>query len=568
MGKYSIIIIIIFSVIVFSSDIFAARRALLVGIAEYKALPATINERIVSDLRGPIRDVDDMESILVSRFGFSKGDIKVLKNQEATRENIDILFNNWLVKGTDPGDVVLFYFSGHGSTVPDENGDEIDRKDEVLLPYDMVPDPAQNIIVDDEFGSWMRKFKNGTLVVIFDSCYSGGAYRNVGDGVSYLEETSAMRPRFVPVTGYKPTPAVKALPRGLDDVPPSVIFLTASRENQLSWELNTENGFHGGFTFALAEGMNKLPAPSYEELFDYAKKKITDTLRLPQEPQLVGPKNIIVKPAFNIAPLDVSLPAPSVKEEKVMVKIEAFQKGSKNIKIEELTDKLRSLSYVEIVGDDYFDTLVRGRIEGGQYHARLINRIGDTVKVPASADADKLAESITSNLEYIYIVKQLARVSNPDPAFRVDISTEDERRDFRVGENVTFTVSCETDCYLLVLNLDSEGNVYVIFPNKYYRNNFIRAGSIQIPDESMRRNNFNFIFGEPVGEETVKIIATLTPISLEDIGFEEFEHLFDPAGRIKVPEPTRTIFVKKVVENISSGRFVWSEDTIVIRSHR
>jgi hypothetical protein len=156
-----------------------------------------------------------------------------------------------------------------------------------------------------------------------------------------------------------------------------------------------------------------------------------------------------------------------------------------------------------------------------------------------------------------------------------------DRRDFKVGEKAQFFVSSDKDCYLLILNLDSQGGMRVLFPNQYFKNNFIKAGRvIKIPDEKMGQK-FDLEFGEPVGEEVVKVIATQKPLKLEDVGLAKPEAsgkakpnvgksnlaYFGPKGMIEVPENTRSIVVKKV-ELLPSENVVWSEDTIVIRSHK
>lgn len=42
-----------------------------------------------------------------------------------TKRNIQMALK-WLVQGCQSGDSLIFYYAGHGSQVPDENGDEID----------------------------------------------------------------------------------------------------------------------------------------------------------------------------------------------------------------------------------------------------------------------------------------------------------------------------------------------------------------------------------------------------------------------------------------------------------
>ena len=42
----------------------------------------------------------------------------------------------WLTDGAGPGDVLVFHYSGHGSQVDDDSGDEWECRDEILVPYD------------------------------------------------------------------------------------------------------------------------------------------------------------------------------------------------------------------------------------------------------------------------------------------------------------------------------------------------------------------------------------------------------------------------------------------------
>jgi len=128
-------------------------------------------------------------------------------------------------------------------------------------------------------------------------------------------------------------------------------------------------------------------------------------------------------------------------------------------------------------------------------------------------------------LEYAYIVKQLAHISNPNPAFKVKISTPGDLRDFKIGQRVVYNVFLERDCYLYMLNLDSQGNFQVIFPNQYYETSFFRAGTRQIPDQDMKRY-FNFELCGTGGEETVKIIATNSPLDLQALSLTRFQEMF------------------------------------------
>jgi hypothetical protein len=177
------------------------------------------------------------------------------------------------------------------------------------------------------------------------------------------------------------------------------------------------------------------------------------------------------------------------------------------------------------------------------------------------------------HLEYACIVKQLAHMSHPSPPFKVSISVPGDRRDFRLGETIRYEVESEEDSYLLVLNLDSHGNFRMIFPNPYQKENFVQAKTkIQIPDQQRAPRRFEFKFTPPGGEETVKVIATNTPIDLKGLGLEGFKETFkEVAGNpAKEVSGSRTLIrnISTLIEEKCRDRqFRWSEDTIVLRSH-
>src|SRR5687768_14883727 len=101
-----------------------ARRALCVGINDY---PGT-----GSDLRGCVNDAADWSSEL-DRRGYQ---VESLLNKTATRVKILAALEH-LISSSSSGDSLVFMFSGHGSWLPDDSGDEVDSRDEMLCPYDI-----------------------------------------------------------------------------------------------------------------------------------------------------------------------------------------------------------------------------------------------------------------------------------------------------------------------------------------------------------------------------------------------------------------------------------------------
>jgi hypothetical protein len=122
-------------------------------------------------LQGCLNDVENISTKLTSSYGFLNANIiKITDNTVTKPRRVDILsgFKNLLVNSVK-GDLLFFYFSGHGGYVIDRNGDELDGYDERIYTSDM------KTITDDELKQLIVKYlkKDVTLFVMFDSCYSG-----------------------------------------------------------------------------------------------------------------------------------------------------------------------------------------------------------------------------------------------------------------------------------------------------------------------------------------------------------------------------------------------------------
>lgn len=80
---------------------------------------------------------------------------------------------SWLVEGCEPGDSLVFHYSGHGSNQEQNyTGEEIDGFDETLCPIDHE---TNGMIVDNEINETIvRPLPAGVkLHAIIDACHSG-----------------------------------------------------------------------------------------------------------------------------------------------------------------------------------------------------------------------------------------------------------------------------------------------------------------------------------------------------------------------------------------------------------
>ncbi|XP_050369562.1 metacaspase-9 [Argentina anserina] len=140
------------------------RLAVLVG-CNY---PNTRNE-----LHGCINDVLTMRDTLVSRFGFDRNQIELLTDDGSaavlpTGANIKKALGE-MVDKAEPGDVLYFHYSGHGTRIPSVKPGRPFRQDEAIVPCDF------NLITDVDFRQLVNRLPKGaSFTIVSDSCHSGG----------------------------------------------------------------------------------------------------------------------------------------------------------------------------------------------------------------------------------------------------------------------------------------------------------------------------------------------------------------------------------------------------------
>jgi hypothetical protein len=120
---------------------------------------------------------------------------------------------------------------------------------------------------------------------------------------------------------------------------------------------------------------------------------------------------------------------------------------------------------------------------------------------------------------------QIADLKQHKPSFNIEIWTDKKR--YRVGEEIRFYFRSDRDCYLTLIDYETNGNVKVLFPNRYYRDNFIRGSKIYVIPG--REYGFKLTIEPPSGIERLKAIATAEALSLFDLDFGK--NFFPPVER-------------------------------------
>ncbi|GKB71452.1 metacaspase-4, partial [Tanacetum coccineum] len=146
-----------------------------------------------AELRGCINDVKRMHQCLVDRYGFSEDDINVLIDSDdsytqPTGANIRKALAD-LVGSAQSGDYLFVHYSGHGTRLPAESGDDDDTGyDECIVPCDF------NLINDDDFRDLVDQVPHGCrITIVSDSCHSGGlideAKEQIGESYKKDDDT-------------------------------------------------------------------------------------------------------------------------------------------------------------------------------------------------------------------------------------------------------------------------------------------------------------------------------------------------------------------------------------------
>lgn len=210
------------------------------------------------ELSGCVNDVATMYGFLKETFGIYKAMFLVEREHDLDSNCRNALVDcqqptaagirqamQWVVKQANAaalaGDkpIVIWHYSGHGSSIRDTSGDERDGRDETLVPVDYAT--GGGMITDDEiFASMCSKLPSTTdMLMVNDCCHSGSS----GDLAFRWDPT-------VDKAFYENTHGCDA----------KIISITGCRDDQTSADAKINGKFQGAMTAALVDSAKKLMA--------------------------------------------------------------------------------------------------------------------------------------------------------------------------------------------------------------------------------------------------------------------------------------------------------------------
>jgi WD40 repeat protein len=240
---------------------------LAIGVSDYK------DEHF--RLRFPAKDAGDFVAVAKAQEGeaglYEKVITHVLRNREATKNNI-LLELDWIRRAvTNTNDVAMIFMAGHGKT-----GDTGDRPYR-FLPYDY--DADQEIVTtirDTDFKDFLTEI-GGKKILFLDTCFSG-----------------AFRPGSRDIGTQQPD--VDKFANELRTAENGIVVFTSSTGHGLSQE--DEKWNNGAFTKALVEGLKGAAAQprvgvvTINGLSRYVSQQVRDLTGGNQKPMMAMPTTV------------------------------------------------------------------------------------------------------------------------------------------------------------------------------------------------------------------------------------------------------------------------------------
>ncbi len=274
-----------------------SKKALIIAVGDYPR--EGMWPKISSD-----KDVPLIVNAL-NHHGFDNKNILIIQDSFATKAKIIAAFQK-ITRDAEEGDIYVIHYSGHGQQMWDKNGDELDSKDETIVPYDAPLKFIKNQyegerhLSDDELEVMVGELRSklgskGSLTLIFDACHSGTATR----GFSKSRGTSEfMGPSDWTVKTGKDlgTYEFKTKTRGAgeNNLAPMVLFSGASA-SQLNYETEDEQGNSvGSLSYTISKILlNSSNTITYQEVFDQVRIEMS-VIAPRQNPQVEGDVNNIL----------------------------------------------------------------------------------------------------------------------------------------------------------------------------------------------------------------------------------------------------------------------------------
>ncbi|XSG74573.1 caspase family protein [Herpetosiphon llansteffanensis] len=230
---------------------------------------------------------DDAQAFLNALHPLSNQPLleRVLFDEQATKVKIQATLQ-WLAATVTADDLAIFYYSGHGASFDDDNGDEDDGKEEFLCPYECgLEQGIGSFVRDDELRAWLTPIREkAPLLVVLDACHSGSAAMAPA-GLIAKELPNGLVKQIIGSAALPPRTAT-------DPIPSNQMLLAGCNDNEQSYILPGEA--NSLFTAKLLEQLIAGQSYDVQTLFKAAYHAVLDACDLAgiqQSPKLTNGMN-------------------------------------------------------------------------------------------------------------------------------------------------------------------------------------------------------------------------------------------------------------------------------------
>ena len=276
----------------------AGKRALLVGIGAYNT--RATGWPVIHGNNDALLLVDKLK-----RQGFS---VITLTDKQATKTNVEQALKT-LSSSVHAGDVVYRHISGHGQLIADMNSDEQEDFDQSFICYDACFSPkyklsgtpyyGQNHLIDDELFPYLNTIKQkvgkaGRVMVIFDTCYSGGADRggmtdepDPESEVEWVETTRGTEDEFQINRSAETFLRNLKRPGNYTAEGGTITIISACESDKKNYECREKHSGrrYGSLSYCIGKMLDKnIPMRQWYNYFKTGKYKSLKIFRLSQSP--------------------------------------------------------------------------------------------------------------------------------------------------------------------------------------------------------------------------------------------------------------------------------------------
>ncbi len=464
------------------------RVALLIGIAEYQN---------VTSLQGPENDVTALRAVLIERWGFAPGSVRTLVNRHANREAI-LGELRALSQRSAAGDDVFIFYSGHGTSALDVRlSPPLPYGTGAMVPFDYDPNSAQPlaglIVGRRDLQPLIEQLEGGgrRLWVVSDSCYSAHQVRNV------FGERGPLPGKLIPPPGSELRQGIAyAAARPATPPPPypyrNTAYLAAAAEGEVARDipamaLPRYPTFDGQPHGALADALLRVLWGKVDA--DYDRDGFLSWAEIH-----IAVSDFMADRAYGHGPQRL----PSVVEDAGGLAQRAFL--GQRITAPARTPSPPANLRLATVGVDSAGVAALQRIRGvdllpgSATSAEVIVSREDRRLVLYSGGGDRFAEVASGDLKRLVMhVQQLAwarrlrELGREGSRGLLDFQVQPAvfGGNFKVGERINFIVRPDRASTLLVINVDAEGFVSVLYPFLPHELDPLQAGTArEIPGSS------------------------------------------------------------------------------------